>query len=484
MAQKGFTRQYPPLKILSKEQVNTIKRASLDVLENVGIRFDSDKALEIFDANDCKVDHHQKIVKIPPYLVENALWKSPSSFRLKSRDPKDDLIIGGDTVYFEASVGLGYIDLDTLETRPPTLEENDNGVKVLDSLENIHCLLSYCPYMSIEGVAPAMQLNVSTASRLRYSTKLSRTGHLAGSETFAIKMAKAANMDLTISMESTAPLNWSADAIHSAFSACEADLPVRVTNGDVLGATGPATLAGGLVTGIAEVMSGIVLVNLIKPGAKVEANNFVFPMEMRSGMPDLNSFTSQLHSAAFSQVFREYDLPVVLATGQFGLGKNIGFQIGTETAFSLLATALAGANLINVGGGLHAELSWSPELAVLEDDLAGAVGHFLQGINIDDERIGLDVIKDVGSSPGTYLSNAHTRKYWEKEFFRPKYYDKLPYKEWVAKGKKVEVDIAKDRVREILKTHEVSVPLTKEQDKEIDQILEEANRHYREKGLL
>ena len=484
MPQKGFTRKYPPLKILSEEQVNSIKRSSLDVLENVGIRFDSDKALGIFEANRCKVNHKEKIVKIPPDIVEESLRKSPSSFRLKSRDPKDDLIIGGDTLYFEASVGLGYWDIDTLESRPPTLEENNNGVKVLDSLGNIHCLLSYCPYMSIEDIPPALQLNVSTASRLRYSTKLSRTGHLAGSEKFAIRMAKVANMDLTISMESTAPLNWSADAIHSAFSACEADLPVRITDGDVLGATGPGTISGGLVSGIAEVMSGIVLVNLIKPGAKVEANNFVFPMEMRSGMPDLNSFTSQLHSAAFSQVFRTYDLPVVLATGQFGLAKNIGFQIGTETAFSLLATALAGANLINVGGGLHAELSWSPELAVLEDDLAGAVGHFLNGINIDDDRIGLDVIKKVGSSPGTFLGEGHTRKYWEKEFFVPKYYDRLPYKDWLNKGKKVELDIARDRVKEILETHEVSVPLTEEQDKEIDNILEEAKMHYKKKGLL
>ncbi|MHB1347717.1 MAG: trimethylamine methyltransferase family protein, partial [Candidatus Humimicrobiaceae bacterium] len=347
-----------------------------------------------------------------------------------------------------------------------------------------HCLLSYCPYMSMEGIPPAMQLNVSTASRLRYSTKLSRTAHLSGSEMFAIKMAKVANMDLTISMESTAPLNWSADAINSAFSACESDLPVRITDGDVLGATGPATLAGGLVNSVAEVMSGIVLVNCIKPGAKIEANNFVFPLEMRYGIPELNSFTSQLHSVAFAQIFKTYNVPVVLATGQFGLGKNIGFQIGAETAFSLLATALAGANLINVGGGLHAELSWSPELAVLEDDLAGAVGFFLKGIEIDDDRIGLDVIKEVGSSPGTFLGEEHTRKYWEKEFFIPKYFDRTPYSDWLAKGKKVELDIAKDRVKEILKTHEVSVPLTEDQDKEIDNILDEAQKHYEKIGLI
>ncbi|MHB1347989.1 MAG: trimethylamine methyltransferase family protein, partial [Candidatus Humimicrobiaceae bacterium] len=147
MPQKGFTRQYPALKILSREQINTIIRASLDVLENVGVKFDSDRALEILEANKCKVDHKEKIVRIPPDVVEDSLRKSPSSFRLKSRDPKDDLIIGGDTLYFEASVGLGYVDVDTLESRAPTLEENNNGVRVLDSLENIHCLLSYCPYM-------------------------------------------------------------------------------------------------------------------------------------------------------------------------------------------------------------------------------------------------------------------------------------------------------------------------------------------------
>ncbi len=177
MAQKGYSRKFSPLKILREEDVRALHRAVLDVLENTGIRFECQKALELFEAAGCKVNFKKMIVKFSPGLVEKSLKMVPSSFRMKSRDPKDDLIIGGDTLYFEGSVGQDFIDLDTLKRRPATLEENNDGVKVLDYLDNVHSLLSYCPYMNIKDIPPALLLTKSSESRFRYSTKIGRTAH-------------------------------------------------------------------------------------------------------------------------------------------------------------------------------------------------------------------------------------------------------------------------------------------------------------------
>jgi trimethylamine--corrinoid protein Co-methyltransferase len=481
---KGYHRNYPPFQILSQEKITAIHRAVLDVLENTGIKFESKKALDLFESHGCTVDHKSMVVKIPPGMAEDSLRMAPSSFRLKSRDPKDDVVIGGDTVYFEGSVGQDFVDFDTLERRPATVKENDEGVIVLDALENVHTLLSYCPYMNIEGVPPALQLTWSAAARFRNSTKISRTAHSMGSEQFSIKMAYATNQDVVVSMEPSPPLAWSEDAIESGLRACDTPFPVRFGNGDIIGATSPATIAGSLVTAIAETVSGMVMINLKKPGKKMAANNFVFPIEMVYGQPDFNSIMSSLHTTAFNQYFRHWEVPVWAGHPQFSLAKNIGYQVGMEKALSVITSAISGANVVDVVGGLHAELTWSPVVAVLDNDLAGAVGRFIEGFDVDEEMLAVDIIDNVISTEATFLGEEHTRKWWKKEFFIPRVMDRLPYDLWHQQGRKNEIDNAREKVDEIIKTHKPSVPLTKDQDKAIDEILDEARKYYEAKGMI
>jgi trimethylamine--corrinoid protein Co-methyltransferase len=482
--QKGFTRNFEPLKILSEEKLKKIHRGVLDVLENTGVKFESEKALELFEDNSCKVDREKMTVKFSPGIVEDCLKKVPSSFKIQSRDPDNDMIIGGDTVYFEASVGQDFFDPDTMAMRPATLKENAEGVTVLDALENVHSLLSYCPYMNLAGVPPALQITTSAACRFKNSTKISRTAHFSGSEQFAIQMAYAADQDIIISMEPSPPLAWGPDAIEAGFRACKTPFSVRFSNGDIMGATSPATIAGSLVTAIAENISGIVMVNLLQPGKQVAVDNFVFPMDMIYGQPDFNSIISALHSAGFNQVFRSYGVPVVTGTGQFSLAKNIGYQIGMEKALSLIISALSGSNIINAAGGLFAELSWNPVLAVMDNDLIGAVGRFIEGIDVNDEMLATNLIDKVITSSSNFLCEQHMREWWKKEFYVPEVMDRLPYDLWKGQGKKNAIDKAKEKVEDILATHKVSVPLTEEQNNEIDKILHEAKRYYEKLGLI
>ena len=95
---KGFTRKFKPLEMLTDEQVKEIHRATLDVLRQTGVRFESEKALKDLQEHDCIVDYEEKRVRFPEYLVEEAIRRCPSSYRIKARDPKHDVILGGDTV--------------------------------------------------------------------------------------------------------------------------------------------------------------------------------------------------------------------------------------------------------------------------------------------------------------------------------------------------------------------------------------------------
>ena len=174
--------------------------------------------------------------------------KCPSSFSLKSRDPKNNLRIGGNTVYFTASVGMRTVDLDTWEPRVPTMDENDDAVKILDALDTVHQLVSYCPYSEIQGIPPVLAYPISTASRMKYSTKVSRTSQVMDSEIWDIKMVEVTGTDVLGDMEASPPLTYYENTVNSAFRFGKTEFPVFIASGCVMGGTGPATFAGSTIT--------------------------------------------------------------------------------------------------------------------------------------------------------------------------------------------------------------------------------------------
>ena len=217
MALKGFVRTFKPLEILTDEQIEAIHRAVLDVLENTGVKMQHPEALKLFEKNGAKVDYETEHVWIPPGLAEDSLRRAPSSFRMRARDPKNDLIVGGNTVYFATFPGMKSVDLKTWEQRDVNREEYYETLTVLDALENLHFLSNYCPYFGFEGISPVMAIPESVAAKLRNSTKCLATGSQNNSELFTIKMAEELGADLLGQCTCSSPLVFYKAAIESAF---------------------------------------------------------------------------------------------------------------------------------------------------------------------------------------------------------------------------------------------------------------------------
>ena len=484
MALKGFTRNFKPLEMLTEEQVEAIHRGALDVLQQTGMRIEHERALKLLEKNGCKVDYEQMRVRIPPGLVEECLRKAPSSFRLKAREPKNDVVLGGNTVYFMASVGMQAVDLDSWEARVATRKENYDAVTVLDALDNCHYIPPYGPYFGFEGVPPVMCHTESLAARLRNSAKATMAGCSKDSEIFDIEMAKAVGTEITGMCLASPPLTYYADAIEAAFRYVEAGFPLYMSTGEVYGGTGPATIAGSVVTSSAELMAAIVLVQLIKPGARVWAADFTFPMNMQTGAPAFGNIGISLHQAVFHQVWRKYEIPTLNGgSSSFGDSKRIDFQCGYEKAINTLLPALCGANCMFFHGGVYGELTYHPVQSILDDDIAGMIGRFIEGVQVNDDTLAIDLIEEVGPIPGHFLNTEHTRKWWKHEQFVPKAADRLTYPEWTKTGKKSALDYAKERMEEILATHKPK-PLTSSQEEEVERVLEEARAYYRKKGLI
>ena len=483
MAMKGIVRNFKPLEILTEEQVESIHRGTLQVLWQTGIRMEHPGALKILEEAGCNVDHSEMRVKFPTDLVDECMRRTPRVFHVKARDQKNDLMLGGNVSYLFPFPGMQTVDLNTWEPRMATRDENYDAVVVMDALNTIHIMSPYCPYFGFEGVPPVMAISESTAAKLRNSTKIQMTGYALGCEIFDIQMAKAAGTEVIGDCLSSPPLTYYGEAIDSLLRYVQAGLPCWIAGGSVCGGSAPATVAWSMITNNAELVAGVVLAQVVKPGARIACGNFTFPQNMRSGSPAFGAIGVSLHQVVFNQIWRRYGIPFGGGASGCPSSKRIDIQNGYEKAIAALIFILSGANGVSLHGGISSELTFHPVQAVLDDDIAGMIERFMEGVEVSNETMALDLIEQVGPIPGFYLDKEHTRKWWKKEQFVPQVADWLTYPEWMEEGKKSALDYAMERMEKILATHRLT-PLAPSQEEDIEKILEEERKYYKGKGLM
>jgi trimethylamine--corrinoid protein Co-methyltransferase len=203
---------------------------------------------------------------------------------------------------------------------------------------------------------------------------------------------------------------------------------------------------------------------------------------MRTGAPGFGQIGISLFQAGYNQMWRyRYNLPTLVGACGPMAAKTPDAQYGFEKAIVTLNAALTGGTILNVVGGLHGELTYHPAIAVLDNDMAGMVGRFLEGIQVNEETLAIDVIEEVGPLPGFFLSHPHTREWWKKEQYVTQVFDQYTYPEWEARGRKGALEYAKEKTKEILANYQDTLPPSKHE--ELDGILEEAKAYYKAKGL-
>jgi trimethylamine--corrinoid protein Co-methyltransferase len=481
MISNGVERKIPLMKFLNEEQMASIHTATLKVLRTTGVRFLEPKARKLLADAGCQILEEDS-VQFPETLVEECLARCPSSFLLKARQEEKSIRLGGDVLHFSSFPGMHTVDLDSWKSRVATHQEQNNGVIVLDALPNLHFLTPYTPYFKIEGVPPVMWILETTASQVRNTGKISRIGYQKESEIFAIQMAQALNMDFLCSVFASSPLTYYGETIQALFRFVEAGYPIHITSGGVMGGSLPATISGATVAHNAELMAGIVLIQLLRPGHGVVVNTFVNPMNMQTGNPSFGTIESSLHSVLFNQMWRKYGLPINNCLSGCVNSKRADYQCGYEKAMPALVSAISGANGVHLHGGIHAELTYHPVQSILDDDLAGAIGRFVRGVTADAESLAVDIISQVGPIPGHFLGHEHTRKFWRQEQFMPRVADRSPLSD-LDSDEHDALANAKRRYMEILEQHQIQA-LDENKAREIQRILNDAERYYRENGEL
>jgi len=451
------------LELLSPEDVRQIHEATLDIIESVGVKFHSQKALDILEANGATVDRGTTVALIPADLVEQALGTLPATFTLGARNPEYDLPLDGEHVYI-SSDGCGVFARDFDGTvRSSRKKDLEDCARVVQALDNVSATSAV---VSAQDCPPETRVLHEFDACVRNSEKHSIVVSIKEDweARSLIRMAEAlagGTEELkrrplfTAIICTVSPLHQERYGMDLALTLAEAGIPVSFYPMPILGATGPITIAGAAVMTNAEMVSGAVLVQLAHPGAKVIHGGGPTAMYMNSGAYASNSPEALLLRSCQGHMADFYRLPAWYGAGAT-TAKEPGIQSAYENTLAMFMAYANGADVTFGTGLLDGSRILCLENMVVDDEIIGMVKRILSGIEVSEETLAVELIKKMGFN-GDYLFDGHTRAH-VRELWQAKLGETGSYDAWKNAGAKSTTEKAQEKVAEILAAEPAPFP--------------------------
>ena len=477
-ANKMFeTTALPHFGMLTTAQCETIHGASLEILRRTGVRVYHQEALRLLQQAGATIED-ENLVRLPPALVEWALKQAPSTITLCRRGTSVPALslVGSEVSFGPGSDCLRYLDPVTGERRPYQTQDVVNCIRLVDSLPE----LSFCMSMGI----PA-DLGLASPYRHQFALMLEHTtkpivwvcNDRADCEAIVAMAAAAAggadelrlNPTLLLYSEPSTPLRHSDTATAKLLYMAETGLPVMHSPAPMMGGTAPMTLAGAIALGNAEVLSGLVIHQLRRPGAPFVYGVQVHHMDMRTTISVYGAPEYQLGRVMSAGMAHHYGLPI---WGNAGMSDSPlpDEQAAVDATFAVLVALLSGTHLAHDVGYLEAGLTTSPEMIVLTAEIIGMLRQFVAGVPISAETLALEVIHQVGPG-GDYLSHDHTLAHF-REFWEPALFTRQRIDDWLRRGSKRAGERLRERTIALMGSHQ-SNPLPDGVKREVAYILQD-----------
>jgi trimethylamine--corrinoid protein Co-methyltransferase len=448
------------IEVLDEQEIKTIHRHTLEVLSEVGIKVELKKMRQLLADFGCQVDEDEKRVKFKPDFVEKYVKKASREFILCGADPALQWKINPETQIFG---GLGTLinisDLETGEYRPTTLQDMTHHLILFEYLDHI-----VSNQMDIwPNDIPMHTIHVeairSWAKNCRKSFGMGAFGVMATRDMMEMMLLVAGGREAVkdrhpfatiVSIQS--PLAGIQAQLEGLMILAEYGQPALLSPEAMAGTTAPVTLAGLLVQHNAEVLAHIVMAQAVNPGTPVVYGTVSTVAEMKAGTTTLGAVETGLISAACTQLAHFYDIPCRAVAGATE-SKTFDIQCGVERLRTLMLTAMAGANYITCVGTTESTMAGGHELAVIDNDLIGAVKRARNGIEVTADTLALDIIKRIGSTGGTYITEEHTLDHFKQELYYSKIVDQDQREIWEKGGQKGMLERARTEALDILANH-------------------------------
>jgi len=406
------------LKVLSAEQLSAIKSATLHVLEHIGVRFPSERALRVFAKHGTQVDWETEIVRLSPELVMEALRHAPRSYILSGRAEGTDLLLDGTTSYFGTDgCGTLTVDFETGEQRYSCKEDVAKMARVADCLSSIAFFWPMVSAQDYGRLAPLHELDASFNNMAKHVQTETVMGEKPAQ--YAVRMAKViagdgtkmrARPPLSALICTIAPLGQDKEGIEAAMVYAESGIPVGFMAMPTMGSTSPAVPGGALVIGNAETVSAIVLMQLVAPGAPVFQSLLVSALDPHSADYLVSLPEKYLCNTAAVQIAHDWGIPALAGTFGLDAAEPATWQLGRDSVYTALMCALAGTDITVGLGMLKASTLLVAEQLIFDDEIYHTHRRLAEGLDVSTDSLALDVIAAVGPG-GHFLAQQHTRKY-------------------------------------------------------------------------
>ena len=449
---------FAPLDLVSQDELDSIHQAALTVLKEIGVDFLHDEARAILRDAGADVDPASRRVRFDPAFVEARIGLAPKEFVLHSRNPARNLTIGGRHVAF-GSVASAPNSFDRAGgRRPGNKRDFQNFIRLGQSFDSIHFWGGY-PVEPIDIHASVRHLEalfdmLTLSDKPIHAYSLGRERNLDAIE--MVKIARGID-DETLEREpslftvinSSSPLRLDTPMLEGVIQMARRNQVVVLTPFTLAGAMAPVTLAGALVEQHAEALAGLVMTQVVRPGAPFVYGGFTSNVDMKSGAPAFGTPEYMKTAIVGGQLARRLSLPY--RSSNTNAANTLDAQAAYESVFSLWGAIMGGVNFLMHGAGwMEGGLQASFEKMALDADLLAMVAEFLRPLRVDEAEMALEAMREVGPG-GHFFGAEHTQSRYRTAFFPPTISDWRNYESWREAGSPTAFDAAERIVAERLR---------------------------------
>src|SRR5258705_4534035 len=432
---------WPPLEVLTVEQVERILAAAHEVLEQAGLEVRSRAARDVFRRAGAAVDDETQLVRLGRDIVAAQLAHVPERFVLHARNPQRRLQVGGNTVNFGPVTGA------------PNINDRERGRRYgdLEAFRNILKLTHKLGVLHWQGgvVVEPVDTPVATRHLAMYQAHIECSdivwaargiGGIQAEDAIALSAIEhgcsieslASRPTLLSITNVNSPRRVDEEILDNIMAMARHGQCVVITPFTLMGAMAPITLAGALAQQTAEALGVITLCQMLRPGTPCVMGGFTSNVDMRTGSPAFGTPEYCNAVLASAQIGRRLKIPV--RTSAVNASPEVDAQSTYETAFSLQAAILSHSHLINhAAGWLEGGLSASLEKIVVDAELLRNWAEMLKPIAFSDDDLAVEAIKDVAVG-GHFFGSAHTLARYESAFYRPLLSDWSNFENWKDAG--------------------------------------------------
>ncbi len=442
--------------LLTQEQVERVHEASLEILEEVGLKVRFAPARELFKHHGCIVEEER--VKFPREVVEKYRRMYPSSFTFYARDPKFDKTIPKDSpVIVTASSAPDIIDPLTGQERRATSSDIARIAHLVNELPgydifSISTLADDAPpdQFTISRLFPALKYCLKP---IRATTTNMKDTHSVMEMVYTVAGGEAAYKEHPFLTHHycpvVSPLTMDHLSTENVMFFAREGLPVYPTIVPNAGLTSPMSMAGTIAQGNAEFLAAATLMQMCREGTPLIYATLGTVADMRSGAYASGGIECGMLHMAYAQMAHFYNVP---CGGYIGLtnSKLNDAQAGYETGMSAVAGLLAGMDMFNIGGLIDALKTFDFAKAVIDDEISLMLKRLKRGVNFSEEELAVPLIKEIGPG-GSFIVHPHTVKRMKTEAILTKIADRDARTIWEKKGAMDIHTRAMNRVREIMK---------------------------------